>query len=261
MEIRLDGRTAIVTGASKGLGLATARQLAESGANVAIVARGEANLRAAERELATTAKGRVKGFTCDVADPESIKTLYDQVMAEFGQIDIVINNAGESRTGTIETVTDDMWREDIDQKLMAVVRISRLVWPQMKERRWGRIINVLSIASRAPRAGNAPTAVTRTAGLSLTKILSLEGAPHNILVNAMLVGKIVSDQIQRRHERGEGKGKSLDEMIADVGKTVPIGRMGDPAEFANVACFLSSDAASYVSGVAIAVDGGLSQVI
>jgi 3-oxoacyl-[acyl-carrier protein] reductase len=258
MEIRLDGRTAIITGGSKGLGLATAKRLAESGANVAILARGADALQAAEREIAATARGEVKGFTCDVADGKAIAGAFKAVMGRFGRVDIVINNAGESRSGTLEQVTDEMWQEDIDQKLMAAVRFCRLVWPQMKERRWGRVINVLSIASKAPVAGNAPTGVIRAAGLSLTKILSKEGAPHNILVNALLVGKIVSDQIVRRAQAG---GPSLEAMIAEVGKTVPLGRMGDPGEFANVACFLASDAASYVSGVAIPVDGGLSPVI
>jgi NAD(P)-dependent dehydrogenase (short-subunit alcohol dehydrogenase family) len=130
----------------------------------------------------------------------------------------------------------------------------------MKAHRWGRVINVLSINAKHQRAGGAPTTVSRAAGLALTKVLSLEGAPHNVLVNALMVGKIVSDQIVRRHEKTPD-GKTLEEAIAEVGRGVPLGRMGSAEEFANVACFLASDAASYVNGTAIPVDGGLAPFI
>lgn len=261
MDIRLDGRTAVISGGSKGLGLATATRFAESGADVAILARGRAALDEACAAIAANAPGRrVEGIVCDVADPDQVTSAIEQVMAAFGKVDILVNNAGESRTGAFETVTDEMWRADIDQKLMAAVRLTRLVWPQMKERRWGRVINVLSIAARAQRPGNAPTGVTRAAGLALTKVLAGEGAPHNILVNALLVGSIVSDQIVRRHQKSDGS-VPLEAMIAELGQQIPLGRMGEAGEFANVACFLASDAASYLSGIAIPVDGGKSPVI
>jgi NAD(P)-dependent dehydrogenase (short-subunit alcohol dehydrogenase family) len=257
MDIRLDSRAALITGGSKGLGLATATRLAQSGADVAILARDPAGLEEARRTIAATARGRVFGAVCDVSRAEAIQSAFDQTMSAFGRVDILVNNAGESRSMPFEKVTDELWQADIDQKLMAAVRLGRLVWPQMKERGWGRIVNVLSTAAKAPRAANAPTAVTRAAGLSLTKILAHEGAPHGILVNAVLVGKIVSDQIVRRH-RGSAGGQTLQEMIDEIGATVPLGRMGEAREFAQVVCFLASDAASYVTGVAIPVDGGLS---
>lgn len=260
MHLDLSGRAALITGGSKGLGLATARRFLASGAQVAILARDPGRLAEAESALSADFPGRVAAVRCDVADAEAIARGYGEVMDSFGRIDILVNNAGESRSMTIEQLEDAAWAADIDQKLLAVTRLARLVWPQMRERRWGRIINVLSIAARGQRAAHAPTGVTRAAGLALTNVLSKEGAPHGILVNAILVGKIVSDQIVRRHAARQG-GTTLEQMIEDEGKAIPLGRMGRPEEFANVACFLASGAASYVAGTAIAVDGAQSLAI
>jgi NAD(P)-dependent dehydrogenase (short-subunit alcohol dehydrogenase family) len=130
----------------------------------------------------------------------------------------------------------------------------------MSERRWGRILNVLAIVAKAPRAGSAPTSVSRAAGMALTKVLAGEGAPHNVLVNALLVGSIVSDQVVRRH-RDEGSNEPLADYIKVRGAGIPLGRMGEAEEFANVALFLVSDAGSYVTGTAINVDGGMSPVV
>ncbi len=115
-------------------------------------------------------------------------------MKAFGKVDILVNNAGVSRAGAFETLTDERMQEDLDQKLFAAIRMTRLVWPQMKERRWGRVINVLNIGAKAPRAASAPTSISRAAGMALTKVLAGEGAPHNVLVNALLVGIIEADQ-------------------------------------------------------------------
>jgi NAD(P)-dependent dehydrogenase (short-subunit alcohol dehydrogenase family) len=260
MEVSLGGRNAIITGGSKGLGLAMARRFAASGANVAIIARRRQVLDEAVAAIATVAKGQVIGLSCDVARADETAEAHERAVAAFGPIDILVNNAGESRLGRFEDITDEIWAEDIEQKLMGAIRMTRLVWPGMKVRRWGRVINVLSINAKHQRAGGAPTTVSRAAGLALTKVLSLEGAPHNVLVNALMVGKIVSDQIVRRHEKTPD-GKTLEEAIAEVGRGVPLGRMGIAEEFANVACFLASDAASYVNGTAIPVDGGLAPFI
>jgi 3-oxoacyl-[acyl-carrier protein] reductase len=255
MDIDLDGRSAVISGGSKGLGLAMAVRFAESGADVAILARNAAVIEEAVATIRMSAKGRVEGIVCDVAKLGDTQAAYDQAMAAFGKIDILVNNAGESRLGAFETITDEMWQADIEQKLMGAIRLTRLVWAQMKERRWGRVINVLSINAKHQRPGGAPTTVSRAAGLALTKVLAGEGAPHNVLVNALMVGSIVSDQIVRR-QKARKDGVTLDEMIAEVGKDIPLGRMGRAEEFANVACFLASDAASYVTGAAIPVDGG-----
>jgi NAD(P)-dependent dehydrogenase (short-subunit alcohol dehydrogenase family) len=257
MDIRLDGRSAMVTGGSKGIGLAIAGAFAAAGADVAILARGREALEAAKVGLAATAKGRIIGIPCDVAQAGDIRSAYDGTMAAFGKIDIIVNNAGKSETGKFESITDETWQADLDLKLFAAIRLSRLVLPQMKERRWGRIINVLNIGAKTPRANSAPTTVSRAAGMALTKVLAGEGAPHNVLVNALLVGLVVTDQIVRRH-RQEGTNVSLEDYIAKAGASLPMGRLGRAAEFANVACFLASDAGSYVTGTAINVDGGMS---
>src|SRR5262249_34369639 len=146
---------------------------------------------------------------------------YEEAMTALGKIDIVVNNAGTSATSPFEKLTDEFLQLDLDQKLFAAVRFSRLVWPQMKERRWGRIINILNIGAKAPRGGSAPTSISRAAGMALTKVLSHEGAPHNILVNALLVGFIEADQHVQAAKRA---GVPIDEYIAVRAKEIPLGR-------------------------------------
>jgi NAD(P)-dependent dehydrogenase (short-subunit alcohol dehydrogenase family) len=260
MDIRLNGRSAVITGGSKGLGLAMAERFAASGADVAIVARSPETLAEAKKLIQKGAKGKVAAISADVSKAADIRRAYDQIMSEFGKIDIYVNNAGQSIRGPSEQLTDEMWQSDLDLKLFAQIRFCRLIFPQMKERRWGRIICVLNIGAKAPGPDSAPTSVSRAAQMAFTKALSGEGAPHNVLVNSLHVGVIVSDQIVRRHQR-EGANVSLDDFIAQAGRSVPLGRMGRAEEFANVACFLASDAASYVTGCAINVDGGRSPVV
>jgi NAD(P)-dependent dehydrogenase (short-subunit alcohol dehydrogenase family) len=260
MEIRLDGRSAIVTGGSKGLGLAIAQEYAASGADVAILARDQGTLAEAKQQIEAGAPGRkVVAISCDVAKAADISRAYDEAMSAFGKIDIFVNNAGQSTRGPSETITDEMWQADFDLKLFAQVRFCRLIFPQMKERRWGRIISVLNIGAKAPGADSAPTSISRAAQLAFTKVLSQEGAPYNVLANSLHVGVIVSDQIMRRHRR-EGANVSLDDFIAQAGRAVPLGRMGRAEEFASIATFLASDAASYITGTSINVDGGRSPI-
>jgi NAD(P)-dependent dehydrogenase (short-subunit alcohol dehydrogenase family) len=257
MEISLAGRTAFVTGGSKGIGLAIATRFAASGADVAIIARGRETLDAAVKAIAAPGR-RVIGVQGDVAVAADVKRAYDEAMATLGKIDIVVNNAGTSATSPFEKLTDEFLQLDLDQKLFAAVRLSRLVWPQMKERRWGRIINVLNIGAKAPRGGSAPTSITRAAGMALTKVLSHEGAPHNVLVNALLVGFIEADQHVQAAKKA---GIEIKDYVAARAKEIPLGRIGRAEEFANLACFLVSDAGSYITGTAINVDGGRSPVV
>src|SRR6266852_8528967 len=257
MEISLTGRSAIVTGGSKGIGFAIATRFAASGADVAIVARGREALDAPVKAIGAGGR-RVVGLKGDVAVADDIKRVYDGAMRALGKIDIVVNNAGTSNTGAFEALTDERLQQDLDQKLFAAVRLTRLVWPQLKERRWGRVINVLNIGAKAPRPGSAPTSITRAAGMALTKVLAGEGAPHNVLVNALLVGFIEADQHVRAAQRA---GIELKDYINARIKDVPLGRIGRAEEFANLACFLVSAAASYITCTAINVDGGRSPVV
>jgi NAD(P)-dependent dehydrogenase (short-subunit alcohol dehydrogenase family) len=258
MDISLAGRTAVITGGSKGIGFAIASRFAASGAEVAILARGRPALDEAVKAIGSRGGGRVVGVSGDVAVADDIKRVYDEAMKALGKIDIVVNNAGTSATSTFEKLTDEFLQHDFDQKLFAAIRLTRLVWPQMKERRWGRIINVLNIGAKAPRGGSAPTSITRAAGMALTKVLSHEGAPHNVLVNAMLVGFIEADQHVQAAKKA---GIELKDYVAARAKDIPLGRIGRAEEFANLACFLASDAGSYVTGTAINVDGGRSPVV
>src|ERR1700674_3131449 len=258
MEISLAGRSAIVTGGSKGLGLAIATQFAACGADVAIVARGRAAIDQAVESIRASAHERVIGVSADVAGARDLQRAFEEAMRAFGKVDIVVNNAGTSRTGPFEALTDEILQGDLDQKLFAAVRLTRLAWPQMKERRWGRVINVLNIGAKAPRAASAPTSISRAAGMALTKVLAGEGAAFNILVNALLVGLIDSDQ----HVQAAAKANiPYADFMAQRAKAIPLGRMGKAEEFAKVACFLASDAGSYITGTALNVDGGSSPVL
>src|SRR2546428_7224844 len=249
MDVSLAGRTAVITGGSKGVGLAIATRFAASGAEVAVVARGREALDDAVKAIRANSR-RVVGIQGDVARAADIKHAYDEIMKALGKIDIVVNNAGTSATSPFEKLTDEFLQHDFDQKLFAAIRLARLVWPQMKERRWGRIINVLNIGAKAPRPGSAPTSITRAAGVALTKVLAGEGAPHNVLVNALLVGLIESDQHVQRAER---TGIALKDYIERHSKEIPLGRMGRAEEFANLARFLAPDAGSYTTRTPINV--------
>ena len=258
MDIKLTGRKALITGGSKGIGLAIARTFAEAGADVAIMARGHAALDEAAAAIGTPLGRQVVALSCDVRRADDIAAGFARVTAALGHIDILVNNAGTSQAHPFETVTDADWQDDIDLKLFAAIRLIRLAWPGMKERKWGRIINVLNVGAKAPRPASVPTSVTRAAGMALTKALAGEGAPHGILVNGLLVGFLESDQWVQRAAK---LGVPLPEFLANMGKQVPMGRVGTAQEFANVACFLASDAASYVTGTAINVDGDRCPVV
>lgn len=260
MDIRLDGRSAIVTGGSKGLGLAMATRYAASGADVAILARNADALERARAAISEKGRGRVVAIACDVSKADEIDRAYATAVRDLGKVDIVVNNAGTSQRGNFEEITDAIWQADLDLKLFAAIRLTRLAWPDMKARGFGRVINVLNTGAKAPQGTTAPTSVTRAAGMALTKVLSQEGAPHNILVNALLVGLIMSDQWVRRYEAGPKDG-SLEEFARGMAKDIPLGRIGTAEEFANIACFLASDQASYITGTAINVDGGRSPVV
>jgi 3-oxoacyl-[acyl-carrier protein] reductase len=172
----------------------------------------------------------------------------------------LVNNAGTSNRAPFMQVTDADWQADLDLKLFGAIRLTRAVWPGMAAQQWGRVINVLNTGAKAPPAGGAPTAVSRAAGMALTKILAGEGAPLGILVNAMLVGIIESDQWVRRHAQ-DNRGLTWEEWKAEQGKPVPLGRIGKAQEFADLACFLASENAGYITGTAINVDGGRSPVV
>lgn len=260
MDVRLDGRTALITGGSLGIGRAIATVFAESGARVAIVARRAEVLDEAAAAIRETTGAEVTAIAADIATAEGCAHAAEQAQAEFGPIDILVNNAGSSKRGPFEEHDDAVWQTDLDLKLFAAIRLCRLLMPSMRERGWGRVINILNTGAKAPPAEGAPTAVTRAAGMALTKALAGEYAPHNVLVNALLVGRIESDQWVRRHAAETGE-RSLDDYYAEMGQSIPLGRVGTAEEFAAVACLLASERGGYVTGTAINIDGGLCPVV
>ncbi len=263
MQVRLDGRRALITGGSLGVGRAIAARFVEAGAQVVIVARRQEVLGEACAAIAEAAGAAPTAIAGDVADAGDCARIIRDAEAAVGPIDILVNNAGSSKRGAFLEVDDATWQSDLDLKLFAAIRLARLVAPGMIERRWGRIINVLNTGAKAPPAEGAPTAVTRAAGMALTKVLAGELAPHNVLVNALLVGRIKSDQWVRRHTAGAASGSNatLDDYYDEMARSIPLGRVGEADEFAAVACLLASDLGGYVTGTAINVDGGLCPVV
>lgn len=259
MQVTMKDRVAVVTGGSKGIGIAVARRFAGAGAKVAILARGAADLKTAREELSKEGL-KVSDYVCDVSQASDIARTHEKIVSDLGPVDILINNAGTARTMAFENISDEAWQDDLDLKLFAAIRFSRLVWPGMKSRKWGRIINVLNTYAKAPAGSSAPTSVTRAAGMALTKVMASEGGEHNILVNAMLVGLIMSDQWVKRHA-ATAPDTDFEVFAKNLAKGTPLGRIGTAEEFANLACFLASDQGSYITGTAINVDGGRSPVV
>ena len=260
MEARLDGRNAVITGGSAGIGKAIAKSFLTSGANVSIVARRSEVLTAAKAEIeaqgaVTGTSGKVIALSADIRNSEECEKVIAKTQAAFGHVDVLVNNAGTSQRGDFLEVSDEIWQDDLDLKLFSAVRLCRLVIPGMRSRKWGRIINVLNLGAKVPNGGGAPTAVSRAAGMALTKVLAKENAGFNILVNGLLVGRIRSEQWERRHA-ADTRGLSLEEWYEDAAKQLNIDRFGTAEEFANMATFLASDAGSYINGTAINVDGG-----
>jgi NAD(P)-dependent dehydrogenase (short-subunit alcohol dehydrogenase family) len=258
MECRMDGRVAVITGASMGLGRAMAETFAKSGASVALLARRPEKLAEAKAAIAKAAGTKVEGYSCDVSNRQDLEGTWAQVVRDFGKVDILVNNAGSSAAKPFDTVSDADWEADFNVKIWPAIRLCRLALPGMKERKWGRVINVLNIGAKTPQANSAPTSVSRAAGMALTKILAHEGAPHNVLVNAMLVGLIESDQWRRRFDAGAGQGKSYKEFLQGMSdaRKIPMGRMGEAQEVADAVIFLCSAKASFITGHPLAVDGG-----
>lgn len=260
MKLTMDGRAALITGGSLGIGRGIAKRFVEAGANVAIVARRQGVLDEAKADIEKCGDGKVVTIAADISTAEGCASAFAEAQKALGQIDVLVNNAGSSARAPFVDISDEDWQADIDLKLFAAIRLTRLAFPAMRGRKWGRVINILNTGAKAPPAEGAPTAVTRAAGLALTKVLAGEGASDNVLVNSLHVGRIESDQWVRRHA-SEDKGRSMDDFYAEMGAALPMGRVGTAEEFANVALFLASEAGSYITGTAINVDGGLSPVM
>jgi NAD(P)-dependent dehydrogenase (short-subunit alcohol dehydrogenase family) len=256
LDLGLSGKVAIVTGGSEGLGRATAERFAREGARVAICARRKDVLERAAGDIRATTGGEVLAQPADVTRPADVQAFVDATVARFGGVDILVNNAGTSSAGAFETVDDQTWLTDLEVKLMGAIRFCRLVIPLMKARGGGRIVNVTTVGGKAPAARSLPTSVSRAAGINLTKSLAHEYAAQGICVNTVCLGLVKSAQWERR-----AKGGDLDAYYREAAKRVPVGRVGEAEEFADLVAFLVSARAGYITGTAINFDGGMSAAI
>jgi len=257
MDLGLKDKVAIVTGGTQGIGRAAALRLVAEGASVVIAARGREMLEQLAAEI-RTAGGKAAAVQADVSRAEDCAKLVAEAVKAFGRLDILVNNAGTSATGEFESVTDEIWQADFELKLFAAIRLARLAIPHMQRQGGGRIINITNIGAKQPRAKSMPTTVTRAAGLAFTKALSKEFAPQQILVNTVCIGSVRAGQ----HEKKAAKaGIALEQYYANMGKDIPLGRVGRAEEVANVIAFLASEAASFVTGTSINLDGGVSGVL
>jgi NAD(P)-dependent dehydrogenase (short-subunit alcohol dehydrogenase family) len=260
MELGLSGKAAIVTGGSAGIGRAAAKRLAQEGAKVAVCARRADVLQRAVDDIREETGGDVVAIAGDVSLADDVERLVTSAIERFGRLDVLVNNAGKSAAGAFDSVTDAAWQEDLDLKLFAAIRAIRLAVPHMIAAGGGSIVNVVNIGAKAPAAKSVPTSVSRAAGIALTKALSKELAEHRIRVNAVCIGQIKSDQwVRRATALGEPLDRFYDRMASE--SRIPLGRIGEAEEVADLIAFLTSDRSMYITGVAINMDGGLSAVV
>jgi NAD(P)-dependent dehydrogenase (short-subunit alcohol dehydrogenase family) len=261
MELGLEGKVAIVTGSSDGLGRACAERLSAEGVRVTVCARREGHLREVAAAIQQATGHEILAIPLDVAAPESASRLIGATVERFGRLDILVNNAGTSAAGPFEKVSDELWADDFDVKLFGAVRCAREAIPHMRRQGGGRIVNILNTGAKVPRANTLPTAAARAAGLAVTKAISREYAPENILVNAVCIGAVRSAQWERLKQRRmpEASEEEFYEWFAQD-RAVPLGRVAHASELADLVAFLVSARASYITGTAINFDGGATPV-
>ena len=260
MELGLEGRKAIVTGASKGLGRAIASELAQEGADVSICSRDKDEIEAAAKELREIGR-TIHAGVCDVTEPEQVRSYFAEAATAMGGLDILVNNAGRAHPGTFRTISDEDMERDFQVKVLSMIRCSREAVPHMKARGAGRIINVNAVLGRYPDPGFFATSVNRAAGQSLTKVLALELAGDNILVNGVNIGFVVTPQWEAIR-RARAPELSSDEFYRQwAEREVPLGRFGRPEEVAGVVAFLAGARSSYITGASIDVAGGMGRYV
>ncbi|MBN2982030.1 SDR family NAD(P)-dependent oxidoreductase [Cohnella algarum] len=254
MDLGVKGKTALITGGSKGIGLQTAIVLAEEGANVVVVARGEDALRGAAEKIKKETGADALAVAGDVTSDEDVRRVVNEAIARFGRLDIVVNNAGTSAAAAFDVVELSAWEQDLDLKLFGAIRFSRAALPYLKEN-GGAIVNVTASFAKTPGAASLPTSVSRAAGMALTKAMSRDLAKYGIRVNTVCIGLIRSDQIEKSWKQTAPE-QSWEQFSRDPKHDIPLGRIGETVEAARVIAFLVSDAASYVTGTSVNIDGG-----
>lgn len=256
MDLGLKDKVALVAGSSRGLGRAIAEELAAEGANLVLCARGEGALR--EARAAVEQLGvRAVSVAADLADPEHVERVVTAAQREFGRVDILVTNAGGPPAGPFESHGPEAWQSAVRLNLESALNLTRAVLPGMKERRWGRILHVTSIAVKQPVDGLILSNSVRAAVTGFARTLANEVAPWGITVNCLLPGYTRTDRLEELAQRNaESRGTTPEEARAQWEREIPMGRLGEPREFAALAAFLASERASYITGTSVQVDGG-----
>ncbi|MGR6965361.1 SDR family oxidoreductase [Geodermatophilus sp. URMC 61] len=262
MDLELTGRVALVTAASKGLGRASAIQLAAEGARVMIASRGEEQLAKTAAEISGATGAQVEYCAADVADAADLARLVEETQQRLGPVDVLVNNAGGPPPGGFDALDDDKWYLAHDLNLMSTVRLFRAVLPHMREQGWGRIVTIASSSIRQPIENLLLSNTYRVALLGLAKSLAIEFAPEGVLINTVGPGRIATDRVATLDaNRAKQAGISVEEARAQSEKGIPLGRYGTAAEFAKVVAFLASGANTYTTGQNFLVDGGMVRAI
>lgn len=257
MNLELGGKTALVTGASLGIGRAIAQELAQEGANVVVNARDRERLEDVAAAIARATGARIVAAAGDMGVADDIARVVDGARREFGRIDILINNAGSSPAGRIHDVSDETWFKSLTLKPMGYVRCARAVIPDMRRQRWGRIINVIGRSGHQPRPWYLVGGAANASLLNFTKALADELAPDNILVNGINPGPVQTPRWDDHIAQGAKTTEAAaDAVLAQMIATVPLGRVGTPEEVSGMVAFLCSERASFITGALINIDGG-----
>jgi 3-oxoacyl-[acyl-carrier protein] reductase len=251
LNLGIEGKVALVMGASKGLGRASAAALAREGARVAMSSRDEEQI----GEAAAAVAGEAVGFAADTDDVDKLPQLVERVQAALGPVDILVTNTGGPPLGDSLSFDREQWEAAYRSLVLAPMTLIQAVVPGMRERGWGRIVNITSISTKEPIPGLMLSNSHRAAAVGAFKTLSRELAPDGILVNSAAPGSIATDRIASM------TGQSLEELRTAEHPEIPVGRLGRPEEFGEVVAFLCSECASYVNGVNLMVDGGASRGI
>ena len=256
MELGLKGKIAIVAGASKGLGFSIAKMLGLEGARPAICSRDSSNINKACDELKSLGID-AKAYTADVSIPEEATAFINKVARDFGGIEILVNNAGGPPSMKFEAIDNKAWEEGFRLNLLSTISMIRAAIPSMKEKNWGRIINLTSIAVKQPIDGLIISNTIRAGVIGLAKTLSRELAPYNITVNNILPGYFFTSRVEQLADKlAELKNGSPEEIIESWKNDIPLKRLGDPDEIGHLAAFLASEKAAYITGTSIQIDGG-----
>ena len=258
MEFGLTDKIAVVGASSKGLGRAIALGLAQEGAKVTICARNSDALDATAADIRRQTGSEVLAVPADVSQPEQVDALINAAISRFGGIDILVNNAGGPRAGRFAELAAEDYQNAVQLNLMSTINLCRAVVPVMQARGGGRIINLTSVSVKQPVDGLMLSNMARTGVIGFAKTLATELAPDNILVNNVCPGIIFTDRIQQLATvRAEEASITFEEALERMTADIPLGRIGEPAEFANLVVFLASERASYITGTTIQVDGGM----